>query len=262
MCETGTSVCCIFGQSVSQEGSLQAVKALQDHLVDALGAELLDRWTVEVTYKLKQHKKKAMGSEMKFGVNVAAPFAGMKRDEGSAYPYAKQYCVRRSDLGTRLLVVQEMAKESTAPAPATATPRAADAEGVASRKFCEGMLVHVLEGGSELEASLASKTALVSRLKAVVDGHVYRLGDFFIRVGSCRKGAVYKGLVLEVEYMPTCRVVDGLAMITAFLPNVDESGRFIAASDLRDPLVFGRDPMYSRKHTALQTTDLFNRVFS
>lgn len=31
-----------------------------------------------------------MGSEMKFGVNIAAPFVGMKRDEDSAYPYAKQ----------------------------------------------------------------------------------------------------------------------------------------------------------------------------
>lgn len=30
-----------------------------------------------------------MGSEMKFGVNVSAPFIGMKRDEGSDYPYAK-----------------------------------------------------------------------------------------------------------------------------------------------------------------------------
>lgn len=26
---------------------------------------------------------------MKFGVNVSAPFIGMKRDEGSDYPYAK-----------------------------------------------------------------------------------------------------------------------------------------------------------------------------
>lgn len=42
-----------------------------------------------MAYKLKQKKKKAMGSEMKFGVNVSAPFIGMKRDEGSDYPYAK-----------------------------------------------------------------------------------------------------------------------------------------------------------------------------
>lgn len=45
---------------------------------------------IQVTYKLKNRKKKAMGSEMKFGVNVAAPFAGMKREEGISYPYAKQ----------------------------------------------------------------------------------------------------------------------------------------------------------------------------
>lgn len=32
-----------------------------------------------------------------------------------------------------------------------------------------------------------------------MQGHVYQLGDFLIRVGSCRKGAVYKGLVLEVR---------------------------------------------------------------
>lgn len=47
--------------------------------------------------------------------------------------------------------------------------QSADAEGEAGGNFRDGMLVHVLEGGSELEASLASKTALVTRLKAVVD---------------------------------------------------------------------------------------------
>ena len=47
----------------------------------------------QVTYKLKQKKKKAMRNEMKFGVNVAAPFVGMKRDQRhmeSEYPFAKQ----------------------------------------------------------------------------------------------------------------------------------------------------------------------------
>ena len=41
-----------------------------------------------MAYKLKQ-RKKPMGSEMKFGVNVSAPFIGMKQDEGSDYHYAK-----------------------------------------------------------------------------------------------------------------------------------------------------------------------------
>lgn len=66
---------------------------------------------------------------------------------------------------------------------------------------------------------------------------------------------------LQVEYLPSCRVADGLAMIEAFLPNVDEGGQFVPASDLRDVAVFGNHPMYSPKHTALQTTDLFNRIF-
>lgn len=45
---------------------------------------------LQVTYRLKQRKKKPMGSEMKFGVNIAAPFVGMKRSEEDEYPYAKQ----------------------------------------------------------------------------------------------------------------------------------------------------------------------------
>lgn len=44
----------------------------------------------KVAYKLKQKKKKAMGNEMKFGINIAAPFVGMKREEGSEYPFSKQ----------------------------------------------------------------------------------------------------------------------------------------------------------------------------
>lgn len=39
---------------------------------------------------MKQKKKKALGSEMRFGVNTAAPFVGMKREEGNDYPFAKQ----------------------------------------------------------------------------------------------------------------------------------------------------------------------------
>lgn len=32
-----------------------------------------------------------------------------------------------------------------------------------------------------------------------VQGHAYLLGDFIVRVGQCRKGAVYRGLCLEVS---------------------------------------------------------------
>lgn len=39
---------------------------------------------------MKQKKKKAVGSEMRFGVNTTAPFVGMKRDEGIEHPFAKQ----------------------------------------------------------------------------------------------------------------------------------------------------------------------------
>lgn len=39
---------------------------------------------------MKQKKKKAVGSEMRFGVNTTAPFVGMKREEGAEYPFAKQ----------------------------------------------------------------------------------------------------------------------------------------------------------------------------
>lgn len=146
---------------MDQEGGLQAARSLEDHIVHVLGAETLDRWTVEVglstqqipfciatkvvlngwsssrlnhlpsyarairamydvvssmsvvvhlfapppplppvvgllaariqmTYKMKQKKKKTVGSEMRFGVNTTAPFVGMKREEGAEYPFAKQ----------------------------------------------------------------------------------------------------------------------------------------------------------------------------
>lgn len=50
----------------------------------------LSSTNAQIDYKLKQKKKKGMGSEMKFGVNVAAPFVGMQRDQISDYPFAKQ----------------------------------------------------------------------------------------------------------------------------------------------------------------------------
>lgn len=39
---------------------------------------------------MKQKKKKGLGSEMRFGVNTATPFMGMKREEGIDYPFTKQ----------------------------------------------------------------------------------------------------------------------------------------------------------------------------
>lgn len=48
-------------------------------------------------------------------------------------------------------------------------------------------------------------------------GQIYRLGDFIIRIGSCRKGAVFRGLALEVNmsqegsiYLWYCYHSDGL----------------------------------------------------
>lgn len=65
----------------------------------------------------------------------------------------------------------------------------------------------------------------------------------------------------QVEYTPCCRVADGLAMIEAFLPSIDEDGTFAPTSNLRDPITFGSNTQFSVKHTALQITDLFNKVF-
>lgn len=64
----------------------------------------------------------------------------------------------------------------------------------------------------------------------------------------------------QVEYLPAIRVVDGLAMITALIPSID--GSFVSTTDLRDQPLFGTEPFYSARHTALQTIDLFNKVFA
>lgn len=64
-----------------------------------------------------------------------------------------------------------------------------------------------------------------------------------------------------MEYLPSCRIEDGMTMIKAFLPDVDEADRFRPADDLQDQDQFGSDPMYSVKHIALQTMDLLNKIF-
>eukprot|EP00752_Nemacystus_decipiens_P012157 g10776.t1 len=227
---------------VGSEEGLQARRSLEDHVV-LLGGELMDTlWNVEVTYKMKHKKKKVLGSEMRFGVNTAAPFVGMKRENGNDYPFTKQYCIRSSnDRGSRVMVVQEMADESPS--------------------LPGGKLKDVLdmEGRHDIDA-ISATNGLVTRLRATIEGHAFLLGDYIIRVGQCRKGAVYRGLCLEVEYLPAVRVVDGLAMINALIPSID--GNFVPTSDLRDPRLFGTEPMYSARHSALQTTDLFNKVFA
>lgn len=44
----------LFGKPVDQEGGLQAARSLEDHIVHVLGAETLDRWTVEVGLSTQQ----------------------------------------------------------------------------------------------------------------------------------------------------------------------------------------------------------------
>ncbi len=60
--------------------------------------------------------------------------------------------------------------------------------------------------------------------------------------------------------MPSNRIRDGLAMISALVPSIAEN--FVSASDLLDPRVFGAGSFFSVQHAALQTTELFNRVFA
>lgn len=80
--------------------------------------------------------------------------------------------------------------------------------------------------------------------------------------GHFRSHVLCPRAFLQVEYLPCWRVADGLEMIEAFLPSLDEDGTLVATTDIRDPVVFGTDPQYSVKHTALQTTDLFNKIFA
>lgn len=51
-------------------------------------------------------------------------------------------------------------------------------------------------------------------------------------------------------------------MIDALIPSIDEDRGFVSTSDLRDASVFGTGPQFTFKHTALQTTELFNKVFA
>ncbi|CAM9494517.1 unnamed protein product, partial [Scytosiphon promiscuus] len=240
------SLCSLFGYPVEQEGIVQAERQLEDR-VQALGAQQLETWTVEVTYKLKQKKKRAAITEMRHGVNISAPFVGMKMEDSAEYPFSKQqYCIRRSDDGSRVMVVQEMAEGS---------------KGATS--LTEGKLIHVLEGQEGVNGIAGASAGLVTKLKARIEGNVYKLGDFMVRTGKVRKGAVYRGLAMEVEYLPSCRVADGLAMINGLILSVDEDGLFRPSSDLSgDSETFGTTQQFSPKHTALQTTDLFNKVFA
>lgn len=63
--------------------------------------------------------------------------------------------------------------ETTAPRATCDCVRTAVSEGEVHENVADGMLGHVLDGGSELEA-VASKAGLVTRLKAVIDVSTFR----------------------------------------------------------------------------------------
>ncbi|KAG5189662.1 hypothetical protein JKP88DRAFT_160615 [Tribonema minus] len=153
---------------------------------------------------------------MRFGVNTAVAFIGEgARQQDATYPFDRINVVRRSDEPGRVCLVQEMGK------------RAATLE-------------QVLVGDDALEADMAKKVPYPTRLKAVIEGSAFSLGDFTVRVGTCRKGSTYRGLAMEVEYHPCSSVRDGEAMIEALLPTLDPAGTFRHALS---PLPCALEPM-------------------
>ena len=77
---------------------------------------------------------------------------------------------------------------------------------------------------------------------------------------NTRASLVYRCFISQVEYLPSNRIRDGLAMISALMPSIADN--FVSASDLLDARVFGAGPFFSVQHASLQTTDLFNRIFA
>ncbi|KAJ1972693.1 hypothetical protein H4R34_005321 [Dimargaris verticillata] len=63
----------------------------------------------------------------------------------------------------------------------------------------------IVETDRELEAIVHKlKNLWVARQSSQIDGHLYDLGDFRVRMGNMMVGTANKGVIVEVEYVPCC----------------------------------------------------------
>mmetsp|Transcript_12076 Transcript_12076/g.18058 ORF Transcript_12076/g.18058 Transcript_12076/m.18058 type:complete len:250 (+) Transcript_12076:31-780(+) len=155
------------------------MSSLHKILVNELGAMQSDRWTVDVAFKYKQGTKKSLTDDnMRFGVNTALSMITDKTDSSSQSTFDKFYIVRRSELSNVVCIAQERSKQID---------------------------IGDLTIGENLAESVINKRfPYPTRLKGAIEGMEYEMGDFDVRVGTCRKGGTSGGVVMEIEYKPFC----------------------------------------------------------
>lgn len=225
------------------------VKAMMVYLETRLAASYVSRWNVEIACRSRRAaKKKGEGDEMKYGVNLSVAYLGTGAVVAAAdYPYEKHYTIKRSDALDEVWVVQSGSKSTAADTDTPATAPVVSLDGI-------------LHGARLLETEITERAPFPLVLKAITEGHIYSIGgDWIIRVGSCRKGNTYRGIVLEIEYTPCVRVRDGLLMIAALLPTIDYKGAMRQAGSV--PWKTSEE-LYTSRHMAIQWSQLLDGMFA
>eukprot|EP00245_Coleochaete_scutata_P011411 TRINITY_DN4226_c0_g1_i1.p1 TRINITY_DN4226_c0_g1~~TRINITY_DN4226_c0_g1_i1.p1 ORF type:complete len:219 (-),score=21.56 TRINITY_DN4226_c0_g1_i1:385-1041(-) len=117
----------------------------------------------------------------------------------------------------------------------------------------------VIESGSVASAIFEKLQAYRQRLSISFEGNQHTMGDFVVKAGRAVLSHTdsLRGIVLELEYVPTCSISRARACLEDFLGVWQEmareqgwSGRFVAIDP--DYSEFGLGDFYSPQHTALQ----------
>ncbi|KAG0046110.1 hypothetical protein BGZ83_008705 [Gryganskiella cystojenkinii] len=123
----------------------------------------------------------------------------------------------------------------------------------------------LVEVEKDIEALIAKlKNLWVHRQHAQVDGQVYDLGDFVVRVGNIMVGSTsYKGVLIEIEYLPqTSSATISNAILEEFVRLISPPGvNLYSPNMLEYPYdQVGLDPgSWSMLHSGFQYMTLFRR---
>ncbi|GJJ78906.1 mediator of RNA polymerase II transcription subunit 20 [Entomortierella parvispora] len=123
----------------------------------------------------------------------------------------------------------------------------------------------LVEVEKDIEALIAKlKNLWVHRQHAQVDGYVFDLGDFIVRVGNIMVGSTsYKGMLIEVEYLPqTSSATASNAILEEFVRLISPPGvNLYSPNMLEYPYdQVGLDPgSWSMLHSGFQYMTLFRR---
>ncbi|KAJ1915663.1 hypothetical protein H4219_004193 [Mycoemilia scoparia] len=213
----------------------ESMSYLQERLVSGFHAQLSDRWNVKTRLFRSTHDYATMNMDMSTS-NDADQNQDKKSNEG---PHRFLYLVNMSHI-----VPPRQFAVLTFPGPG----------GIWNQR--------VIESDVEIETIMSKmKNLWVPRQSAYIEGYSYNLGDFRVHLGTMRVGSGYKGIILQIDYLPCNSYIEVNGIMAEFVQMLlPPNARVDTNTGIKFEDANLSSNMMTDRHTALQYINLFTKL--